>query len=235
MLPICEVAFLGRIAYADAWALQDRLSAERAEGRAPDRLLLLEHPPTYTLGTSGRDEHLLLPADELARRGIAVHRVDRGGDITYHGPGQIVGYPILQLERDHLRTNVVGYVRALERVLIAALARYAIAAHTLDGLTGVWVQTPAGPAKIAAIGVRVSVKAVTKHGFALNVNTDLSYFDGIVPCGIRDKGVTSMAAVLGEPQDEAAVRAALAAAFAAEFGYALVETADVFLPPTANA
>lgn len=227
---ICEVWSLGRIAYAEALALQERLVDERAHD-APDRLLLLEHPPTYTLGTSAKDEHLLMPSDERERRGVSVYRVDRGGDITYHGPGQLVGYPIMGLKtpppvpeckegeksvdepatshgegartQSALRVNFVGYVRKLEQVVIRTLADYGVTGKPIPGLTGVWVDTPAGEVKIAAIGVKINVRAVTKHGFALNLNTDLSYFEGIVPCGIHDKGVTSLAALLGHPVHEA--------------------------------
>jgi len=157
---------------------------------------------------------LLLSPEERERRGVEVYRVDRGGDITYHGYGQLVGYPILKLQRNApqdriggLRADVVGYVRQLEQVIIATLADYGVAGYPIAGLTGVWVNNPSGEheqineKKIAAIGVRVNVRGVTKHGFALNVNTDLSYFDGIIPCGIRDKGVTSVAAELGHAVD----------------------------------
>ncbi len=215
-MPLCEVWRLGHVAYAEAWALQNRLAEERGAGGV-DRLLLVEHPPTYTLGSAGHGDYVLLPPDELARRGIEVLRVDRGGDVTYHGPGQLVGYPILQLERDNLRTDVVGYVRKLEQVIIALLADYGIAAKPIKGLTGVWIDTPAGEAKIAAIGVKINVRAVTKHGFALNLNTDLSYFDGIIPCGIRDKGVTSLAALLGAPVDEADAQQRLVRHFGSVF------------------
>jgi lipoyl(octanoyl) transferase len=213
----------GRVSYPDALALQNRLVDMRSRGEAPDRLLLLEHPHTYTLGTSGHDEHLLLSEDELAWRGIEVHRIDRGGDITYHGPGQLVGYPIIGLPRaGNLRADFVGYIRKLETVLIATLADFGIVARPIPGLTGVWVDTPGGEAKIAAIGVKVNVRAVTKHGFALNVNTDLSYFDSIVPCGIADKGVTSMAQILGSPVDEAQVAERVVVQFGAVFGLEMV-------------
>jgi len=214
---------LGVVAYQEALALQNRIADEVGAG-AEDHLLLLEHPHTYTLGTSAKEEHLLLSPEERERRGVEVYRVDRGGDITYHGYGQLVGYPILKLQRnapqdqtgsDHehhterggLRADVVGYVRQLEQVIIATLADYGVAGYPIAGLTGVWVNNPSGEheqikeKKIAAIGVRVNVRGVTKHGFALNVNTDLSYFDGIIPCGIRDKGVTSVAAELGHAVD----------------------------------
>jgi lipoyl(octanoyl) transferase len=203
-MTLCEVWQPGRVPYQQAWDWQNELAAARGRGEAPDRLLLLEHPHTYTLGTSGHDENLLLSPDELAARGIEVFRVDRGGDITYHGPGQLVGYPIIQLERTgNLHADVIGYVRGIEQVMIRVLADYGVTGKPIPGLTGVWADTPSGEAKVCAIGVKVTVRAVTKHGFALNLNTDLSYFDGIIPCGIQDKGVTSLAALLGAPVDEA--------------------------------
>jgi lipoate-protein ligase B len=184
----CAVERLGLVEYGEAWALQRRLvEACRKDGRA--RLLLLEHPHTYTLGSRGRAEHLLVPNDALASLGAAVHRVDRGGDITYHGPGQLVGYPILDLRPWRQGPN--WYVRSLEQTLIDALASFDIAAQRKEGCVGVWVDG----AKIASIGVRVS-RGITSHGFALNVDPDLDYFSHIVPCGIPDVRVTSMAAVL---------------------------------------
>lgn len=226
MIP-CEVWPLGRVPYAEALALQERLMAERAAG-APDRLLLLEHPPVYTLGSAADAAHILWGADERARRGVEVAQIDRGGDVTWHGPGQLVAYPILQLPRmpGAMHANVIGYVRGLERALINMLATYAVEAYPLKGLTGVWVSTPAGDAKIAAIGVRVNVKAITKHGIALNLNADLSYFDGIIPCGIHDKGVTSLAALLGGPVDEADAYRRFAQAFGAVFERELVWGAE---------
>lgn len=149
---------------------------------------------------------------------MIVRRIDRGGDVTYHGAGQIVGYPIIALDRDSLRRDVVGYVRRLERLLLRALADYGIAGAVIPGLTGVWVDD----AKIAAIGVRVTAQAVTKHGFALNVDPDLTYFEGIIPCGIRDKAVTSMARVLGTAPDTAAVIESLIRAYAEVFEAAIV-------------
>jgi lipoyl(octanoyl) transferase len=217
MTPI-EVWTLGRVPYGEALALQQRLAAERLEG-APDRLLLLEHPPIYTLGSAADEANLLWDEAERAARGIGVARVDRGGDVTYHGPGQLVAYPILQLPRmpGAMHANVVGYVRGLEKTLIAALATYGIEGYAIKGLTGVWVNTPTGEAKIAAIGVRVNVKAVTRHGVALNLNTDLRHFEGIIPCGIRDKGVTSLSTLLGGPVDEAAAARRFAEAFGVVF------------------
>lgn len=230
-MTVCEVFRLGRIPYGEAWALQDRLVDARSHDLAPDRLLLLEHPHTYTLGTSGHDEHLLLSEAERERLGVEVYRVDRGGDITYHGPGQVVGYPIVKLPRgeDGLRTDVVAHVRRLEQVLIATLADFGIAARAIRGFTGVWVDTPQGEAKIAAIGVRINVRGVSKHGFALNMNTDLRLFEGIVPCGIGDKGVTSMEALLGAAQDEAAVTERIIPHFGVLFGCETVDTDPALL------
>jgi lipoyl(octanoyl) transferase len=223
-MTLCEVWQAGRIPYQQAWDRQNELAAVRGRGEAPDRLLLLEHPHTYTLGTSGHDENLLLSPDELAARGIELFRVDRGGDITYHGPGQLVGYPIIQLERTgSLHADVIGYVRGIEQVIIRVLADYGVAGKPIPGLTGVWVDTPSGEAKVCAIGVKVTVRAVTKHGFALNLNTDLSYFDGIIPCGIQDKGVTSLAALLGAPVDEAEAARRVVHHFGEVFGREMVE------------
>jgi lipoyl(octanoyl) transferase len=182
----------GTVAYAEALELQRTLVARRREGSIPDTLLLLEHPHVITLGTSGHADHILL--DDTAGRllGIEVFATGRGGDVTYHGPGQLVGYPVLDLKPD--RCDLHRYVRDLEEVLVRALRVFDIDAGQKEGLTGVWVRDE----KIAAIGVRVSSGWITSHGFALNVHTDLAYFGSIVPCGIRDYGVTSMARVLGQ-------------------------------------
>jgi lipoyl(octanoyl) transferase len=227
-MTICEVMCPGCMPYAEAWALQAEWVEARGRDQIPDRLILLQHPHTYTLGSAGDEANLLMPAEERDRQGIAVLRVDRGGDITYHGPGQVVGYPILELPRvsERLRADFVGYVRNLERVIILTLADYGITGKPIAGLTGVWVDTPAGEVKVAAIGVKINVKAVTKHGFALNINTDLRYFDGIIPCGIRDKGVTSMAALLGGPVNEAEVSERLIAHFGAVFGLEMIALAE---------
>jgi len=233
--PFCEVYRLGRVPYAKAWAIQNRLVEQRGRDAAPDRLLLLEHPHMYTLGTSGHEENLLMSFNERARLGIEVIHADRGGDITYHGPGQLVGYPILRLPRETsegLRADFVGYVRKLETVLIRTLGDYGIHARPIPRLTGVWVDTPTGDAKIAAIGVRINVRAVTKHGFALNINTDLRYFEGIVPCGIADKGVTSMAKLLNRNLDESEVARRLTVHFGAVFGFHMVEAPSSLLLET---
>jgi lipoyl(octanoyl) transferase len=212
----CEAQDLGRIAYVEALALQRELVNKRKHGLIPDQLLVVEHPHVVTLGRNGRLTNLLAGEEVLRRAGVAFHHTDRGGDITYHGPGQVVGYPILDL-RDWKR-DVVAYVRALEQVLIDALAEFGIAARRVPGCTGVWVDA----AKIAAIGVHVS-RWVTSHGFALNVNTDLSYFQYIVPCGLSQP-VTSMAA-LGCPAARPVVIHALWKSFAGIFGCELVKPA----------
>jgi lipoyl(octanoyl) transferase len=200
-----QVEWLGRMSYGDGWEWQKQLVAEQMTGISPDRLLLLEHSPVYTLGRSGKLENLLLDEQQRAEQGIELFAVDRGGDITYHGPGQLVGYPILNLGRVYGtqqfggRPDVHRYLRDLEEIIIQTLAGYGVAGWRYDGYTGVWVSTAVGPRKIAAIGVKVNHRGITSHGFALNVHPNLSHFAGIVPCGIREHGVTSMAELLAEP------------------------------------
>ncbi len=220
----CEVVLPGCVPYQAAWDWQNELAVARGRGENADRLLLLEHPHTYTFGSSGHDENLLLSPEELTQQGITVFRADRGGDITYHGPGQLVGYPIIALPRhdERLRVDVVGYVRDLETVIMRTLAEYGITGRPAAGLTGVWVDTPQGAAKICAIGVKVNVRGVTKHGFALNVNTDLRYFDGIIPCGIKDKGVTSVAALMRQAVDMSGVVARVIVHFGNVFGFEMI-------------
>lgn len=226
----CEIWPLGRVGYQDALDWQNHLVQARSQPGGVDRLLLVEHPHTFTLGSAGHEEYVLWNEAERQVAGVELFRTDRGGDVTYHGPGQIVGYPILQLSREQVRTNVTGYVRNLEMVIMRTLADYDVASKPIAGLTGVWVDTPAGEAKICAIGVRINVKAVTKHGFALNVNTDMRYFNGIVPCGISDKGVTSLAQVLGVPVDEDEVKQRLVAHFGAVFECEMVTAPPESLP-----
>jgi lipoyl(octanoyl) transferase len=192
---------LGRLDYRDALELQRTVVDERKAGRIPDTLLLVEHPHVLTLGVrggGGRDNIVATP-DRLQALGVGVHEAGRGGDVTYHGPGQLVGYPIIDLRPD--RQDVHRYVRDLEEVLIRACADLGVAAERLPGLTGAWVpHRTRGLEKIAAIGVRIA-RWVTSHGFAFNVNTDLEFFRLIVPCGIRDRGVTSLQQQLGRPID----------------------------------
>jgi lipoyl(octanoyl) transferase len=183
----CEWQEPGRLEYASAFALQRQLVAQRKAGAIPDQLILLEHPHTITLGRNGRMENVLAGDEILTRAGIAFHPTDRGGDVTYHGPGQVVGYPILDLRE--WKRDVGAYVRAIEQTVIDTLADFGIQAGRIPKLTGVWV----GGSKIAAIGVHIS-RWVTSHGFALNVSTGLQYFQYIVPCGLA-KPVTSMAAL----------------------------------------
>jgi len=192
---------LGVVPYAEALELQRSLVEDRRASRIPDTLLLLEHPPVLTLGVRGDGgrSHILVTAEALARRGISVFETGRGGDITYHGPGQLVGYPILDLKPD--RCDVHRYVRDLEEVIIRTAASYGVATGREPGLTGVW----AGRDKLAAIGVRIA-RWITSHGFALNVSTDLDAFNLIVPCGIADRGVSSLERLVGRTVELGEVR-----------------------------
>lgn len=234
---VCHVRRLGQVPYAEAWALQKQLADRRAAGEIPDTLLLLEHPHTYTLGRSGHAGNLLLSEAELAARGVTLHWVDRGGDITYHGPGQLVGYPILALGAvvDAARGRIpqadyIGYVRRIEEMLIRALVRFGLVAGQVPGLTGVWVQPdvasrcrnchPAArlaPSKIAAIGVKVDARGITQHGFALNVSPDMSYWDGIVGCGLRGHASIALADLVEPPPSLDAVMDAVVESFGKVF------------------
>jgi lipoyl(octanoyl) transferase len=207
-----SVRQLGLVRYPEALAIQRALVEQRRAGSVGDLLLLVEHPHVLTLGVRGDGgrSHILARPDVLASRGVDVHEAGRGGDVTYHGPGQIVGYPIIDLRPD--RCDVHRYVRDLEEVLIRTAADYGLDAGRVEGLTGVWV----GREKLAAIGVRLS-RWITSHGFALNVATDLDYFNLIVPCGIADRGVTSLERLLGRPVDRSAVEARLVAHFSDVF------------------
>jgi lipoyl(octanoyl) transferase len=248
----CEVYDLGLIEYARAWALQDEYAAEIAAGTRAPTLFLLEHPHVYTFGRKGHAENLLWDHQRLEERDIKVLWVDRGGDVTYHGPGQLVGYPLIPLGRIHRgqslqtltsgqeasesvripETDYVGYVRKLERALVVALARLGLAAGQIPGLTGVWVQADIfsrcprckpedmkKPAKIAAIGVKVDVHGVSRHGFALNVNPDMTYWDGIVACGLGEYPVVSLADLLPHPPNLQRVKKEVIAAFGEVFDY----------------
>jgi lipoyl(octanoyl) transferase len=194
VLKNCLTVDLGLLGYAEASALQKRVVATRKAGAIEDVLLLCEHPHVITLGRSGRREHLLASEHVLRRKGVEFHATDRGGDITYHGPGQIVGYPILNL--DAIRRDVGWYVRMLEEAMIRATAEFGITAERVAGKTGIWVRVGNTEEKLAAIGVHIS-RWVTSHGFAYNVSTDLRNFDLIVPCGIADRRATSLEKLLG--------------------------------------
>jgi len=190
---------LGLMGYAEAYALQKRVVAARKAGAIEDVLLLCQHPHVITLGRSGKRENLLASEQVLRQKGVEFHATDRGGDITYHGPGQIVGYPILDLGA--IRRDVVWYVRMLEEAMIRATAEFGIAAARVSGKTGIWVRAGNSEEKLAAIGVHIS-RWVTSHGFAYNVSTDLRYFDLIVPCGIAGGKATSLEKLLGRSVEE---------------------------------
>ncbi len=223
---------IGTISYQEAWdyqqSLLDELVASKRQSNQKDRveppkhhyLLFCEHPPVYTLGKSGSTDHLLLPPEELRQRGIEFFKINRGGDITYHGPGQIVGYPIFDLDR--FFTDVHKYVRYLEEAIILTIGEYGLKGVRKEGFTGVWLDDKDGKGmrKICAIGVHLS-RWVTMHGFALNVNTDLDYFQNIVPCGINDtsKTVTSMKNELGQPLEMEDVKSKLRKHFQTLFGF----------------
>lgn len=247
---LCDVVDLGLIEYETAWKLQDQYAAEIAEGERPATLLLLEHPHVYTFGRRGKQENLLWGETQLKEKGIAIHWVDRGGDVTYHGPGQLVGYPLLPLggvrslptsgvqsletlESTRIpQADYVGYVRKLEKTLIVALARLGLVAGQRSGLTGVWIQADVHsrcprckpedrkkPAKIAAIGVKVDARGVSRHGFALNVNPEMEYWEGIIACGLQDEPIVSLADLFSEPPSMEQVKMEVIAAFGEVFGY----------------
>jgi lipoyl(octanoyl) transferase len=224
---VLEVRRLGTVTYGEALELQKQLVEDRKAGRIPDQLLLLEHPSVITLGVRSRDDrsHVLVTPEDLEREGIELVETGRGGDVTFHGPGQLIGYPILDLRPDRL--DVHRYVRDLEEVMIRIAGAFGVTAARQTGFTGAWVNTAAPdvePAweKLAAIGVRIA-RWVTSHGFAFNVTTDLDRFSLIVPCGIADKGVTSLEKILGRGVPMAEVEEAAVAAVAAVFARRPVE------------
>jgi lipoyl(octanoyl) transferase len=208
---------LGLVDYAAALESQRERVAQRKAGTIPDTLLLLEHPHVYTLGRNARRENLLVSVEWLAARGAQVFETDRGGDVTYHGPGQLVGYPIFDLS-EH-RRDISWYMRSLEEVFIRTARDYGIDAARSPGAPGVWV----GNDKLVAMGVHLS-RWVTSHGFALNVNTDLSYFEWIVPCGLRDRGVTSLAKLIGRPIEIEDVAERVVEHFGVVFGLDVLES-----------
>jgi lipoate-protein ligase B len=228
------------VPYEEAWELQNRLAGEIASGDRPATLLLQEHPHTYTFGRRGDAKNLLWDEAELARRGISVHWVDRGGDVTYHGPGQLVGYPLIPLgamdsrvEPDHdsahlPQVDYIQYLRKLESMLIIALSNLGVKATQNPGLTGVWVQMNKNATdkdtnyllhKIAAIGVKVDARGISKHGFALNVNPDMTYWEGIVGCGVEDYPVTKLVDLLDQEPAMEQVARGVVAAFGDEFNF----------------
>ena len=219
-----DVRRLGLLGYQEALDLQKELVERRRRDEIPDQLLLLEHPPVITLGVKARSSrsHVLESDESLAAKGVGLFETGRGGDVTYHGPGQLVGYPIFNLKPD--RCDVHQYVRDLEEALIRAVAAFGISGRRVKGLTGVWVGPEGAEEKLAAIGVRIS-RWITSHGFALNVNTRLEHFGLIIPCGIADRGVTSMERLLGRPVGMDEVQHAVESAFRAVFEPAGVRTA----------
>lgn len=215
-----EIERLGRVSYDEALTLQRERVVSRRAGAISDRLLLLEHPHVITMGSSASVEHVVAGPDQRAEMGIELHEVGRGGDVTYHGPGQRIGYPIFDLKPD--RKDLHAYLRDLEEVLIQTVTALGFpGASRREGLTGVWL--PEG--KVAAIGVRVSSGWITSHGFALNVATDLDYFNTIVPCGIVDEAVTSLERVRGAPVAMDDVDARIADAFQDVFSFRTVAEA----------
>lgn len=239
MIPSCEVHQLGLIDFRSAHALQLRLASEIASGLRGPTLLLLEHPHTYTFGRRGTPSNLLWGEVELERRRIEVHWTDRGGDVTYHGPGQLVGYPLIPLGRLDSsgrlpQADYVGFVRKLEQTIIRALATLGLASGQRDGLTGVWIQPdvasrcphcpPAArraPSKIASIGVRIDSNGISQHGFSLNVAPEMEYWEGIVACDLPDAPMVSLTELLASPPDAERVRQAVVDAFGAAFGFAM--------------
>ena len=207
-----QVRRLGVVPYPDAVALQADLVTRRRSGKVPDQLILLEHPHVITLGTGSRVQHVLADETRRVELGVELFEAGRGGDVTYHGPGQLVGYPILDLKPD--RRDLLAYLRDLETMLIAAVGRLGVQATRIPGLTGVWVDDR----KIAAIGVRVSSSWITSHGFALNVSSDLSYYETIVPCGLADHPVTSLSEELGRLVHVEEVIPIVVETFACAFG-----------------
>jgi lipoyl(octanoyl) transferase len=228
---------LGLVDYEKAWKLQDTYAAEIAAGARPPTLLLLEHPHVYTFGRRGQAENLLWNESELKDKNIAVHWVDRGGDVTYHGPGQLVGYPLIPLGQVNTESKIpqadyVGYVRKLEKTLIVALAHFGLVAGQRSGKTGVWIQADVWsrcprchpedkqkPAKIAAIGVKVDARGVSRHGFALNVNPDMSYWDGIIACGLADEPVAALSDLLDPVPTMERVKQEVVSTFVEVFEY----------------
>ena len=219
----CHLYCPGNKEYGDALTFQNKLADMRLHGEIPDSLVLLEHPPTYTLGRKSNRDHFMVPRGWIDSGRVSVHEVDRGGQITFHGPGQLVGYPVIRLADGN--KQIVQYIRKLESMLVAALRSLGIDGRTQKKArlsppsTGVWVNDE----KIAAIGIKVNGNMVTTHGFALNINTDLDYFEKIIPCGMKDKTITSVERCLGHPIPMALAINKVVMAFAEVFHYKFTE------------
>lgn len=230
-LPICHYRWIGSITYQEARQLQEDLALQIARGEVPPTLLLIEHPHTFTLGRSSRQENLLWDAATQQQRCVSVLWIDRGGDITYHGPGQLIGYPLLALGKPTIlpgasrlpQADYIGYLRALEEMLILALLQFGVHGMQVAGKTGVWVQHGNQIEKIASIGVKVDSKGITRHGFALNVAPDMSYWSGIVPCGLPEDQITSLATLLPSSPPMQQVIEAVIDAFRDRFHYHMVK------------
>jgi lipoyl(octanoyl) transferase len=225
---ICEARWLGLVSYDDGLRLQERAVESLCSEESPEQLLLLEHPHVFTLGRGADSSNILADQQQLESNLVEVRETGRGGDVTYHGPGQLVGYPIINLKPD--RCDVHRYVRDVEEVLIRTLAEFGVRGTRITGLTGVWV----GDEKIGAIGVRIA-RWITSHGFALNVNTDLTYFKMIVPCGITDKGVTSLSRIVGRQIELSHTASVAAAQFAEVFGRQVIFSDSGPSSPSASA
>jgi lipoyl(octanoyl) transferase len=225
---VCEAKWLGVVQYDDGLLMQESAVERLRSGEATEQLLLLEHPHVFTLGRGADSSNILADQQQLQSNSVEVHETGRGGDVTYHGPGQLVGYPIINLKPD--RCDVHRYVRDIEDVLIRTIAEFGVTGTRIAGLTGVWV----GNEKIGAIGVRIA-RWITSHGFALNVNTDLNYFKMIVPCGITDKGVTSLSRLLGRQIELRDVARIAASQFAQVFGREVLVSESALSAPLPSA
>lgn len=239
----CSIQWLGLTPYSEAWKIQREMAQEIAAGQRLPTLLLLEHPHTYTFGRGGGAQHILWDSRELAARGVEVFAADRGGDVTYHGPGQLVGYPLIPLARpgwqgEHLpQADYVGFLRKLEETLIYTLAKLGLAAGQRQGLTGVWVtadvwarcprcipESAPTPAKIASIGVKVDKNGVSQHGFALNINPEMSFWEGIIPCGLEGVTMCSIADFISPVPSLKEVATLFADEFANQFDFQIQQS-----------
>lgn len=230
-LPLCHYRWIGSLPYQAARQLQQNLALQIATGEIPPTLLLLEHPHTYTLGSRGQEKNILWDAQTQQQRCVSIHWTDRGGDITYHGPGQLVGYPLLPLGTPAIQSgksrlpqaDYIGYLRSLEDMLIHALAQFGVQGLQVEGKTGVWVQNAARKEKLASIGVKIDSRGISCHGFALNVAPDMSYWQGILACGLPDDRMTSLEMLLPSPPSMPQVIQAVVTAFRDQFHYRMVK------------